>query len=224
MLPFKWNLFCRVHTESWILEKVLKFVQQFFRPGKILENRDEVYENWVFFSKLQQMLYKWIFFHFCQILFNLIHMFAAHREKSFVPALWNRWSIEFLTTLSLGKKKNFGKGLEKVLNFGSKNLYEPCMYFLGFYQKKFELFVCTFSLATNRNKRVNKLKSRNPDKYRLTSPCHSWPYTVLTLMIIIQKFWIMIITFDMTNGLGVWTIYKVIHIALLLFAHCNKNN
>ena len=32
------------------------------------------------------------------------------------------------------------------------------------------------------------------------------------------------ITFDMTNGLGVWTIYKVIHISLLLFVHCNKNN
>ena len=39
-------------------------------------------------------------------------------------------------------------------------------------------------------------------------------------MIIIQ----LIFTFDMTNGLGVWAIYKVIHIALLLFVHCNKNN
>ena len=220
MLPFKWNLFCRVHTESWILEKVLKFVQQFFRPRKILENRDEVCENWVFFPKLQQMLYKWIFFHFCQILFNLVHMFAAHREKSFVPALWNRWSIESLTTLESGIKNFFWKRSGKVLNFGSKNLCEPCIYFLGFYQKKFELFECTFSLATNRNKRVNKLKSRNPYKYRLTSRCHSWPYTVLTLMIIIQ----LIFTFDMTNGLRVWTIYKVIHIALLLFVHCNKNN
>ena len=69
------------------LKKVLKFVQQFSRPGKSLENRDEVYENLVFFSKLRQILYKWIFFHFCQILFNLVHMFAAHHEKSFVPAL-----------------------------------------------------------------------------------------------------------------------------------------
>lgn len=116
--------------------------------------------------------------------------------------------------------KSFAKTSGKVLNFGSKNLYEPCIYFLGFCQKKFELFVCTFSLATNRNKRVNKLKSRNPYKYWLTSHCHSWPYTVLTLMIIIQ----LIFTFDMTNGLRVWTIYKVIHIALLLFVHCNKNN
>ena len=31
-----------VRTESWILEKVLKFALQFSRPGKSLENRDKV--------------------------------------------------------------------------------------------------------------------------------------------------------------------------------------
>ena len=40
--------------------------QQFSRPGKSLENRDEVLKNgkisWVFFLKLQQVLYKWNFF------------------------------------------------------------------------------------------------------------------------------------------------------------------
>lgn len=39
-------------------------------------------------------------------------------------------------------------------------------------------------------------------------------------MIIIQ----LINAFDTTNGLSVWTIYKVIHIRLLLFVHCTKNN
>ena len=64
VLPFKWNLFCGVHTESWILEKVLKFVQQFSRPGKSLENEMKSTKIEFFFSKLQQMLYKWIFFTF----------------------------------------------------------------------------------------------------------------------------------------------------------------
>ena len=44
----------RVRTESWILEKVLKFVQQFFRPGKSLENGGKVWKNgkksWFFFK------------------------------------------------------------------------------------------------------------------------------------------------------------------------------
>ena len=35
----------RVHINSWILEKVLKFAQQVSRPGKRLENRDKVLKN-----------------------------------------------------------------------------------------------------------------------------------------------------------------------------------
>ena len=34
----------RVRTESWILEKVLKFAQQFSRPEKSLESKDEVWK------------------------------------------------------------------------------------------------------------------------------------------------------------------------------------
>ena len=45
LAEFAW-CYCRVHTQSWIIEKVLKFVQQFSRPGKSLENRDEVCKNW----------------------------------------------------------------------------------------------------------------------------------------------------------------------------------
>ena len=59
----------RVRTEPWILEKVwiiiIKFAQQFPRPGKSLENRDKVLKNgkkyWVFF-KAQQVLCKLLFF------------------------------------------------------------------------------------------------------------------------------------------------------------------
>ena len=40
----------RVPAESWILEKVLKFAQQFSIAGKSLENRDEVWKNGKFLS------------------------------------------------------------------------------------------------------------------------------------------------------------------------------
>ena len=68
-----------VRTETWILEKV--FAQQYFRPVKSLEKGDEVGKNgkksWVFiFAKLQQVLYKWIFFRFGQLLFNIALTFG----------------------------------------------------------------------------------------------------------------------------------------------------
>ena len=49
---------------------------------------------------------------------------AAHREKSFVHAFFkvSTLAISHLITLSLEKS------LEKVLNFGSKNLYEPWLW------------------------------------------------------------------------------------------------
>ena len=73
------------------LKKVLKFAQQFSRPGKSLEMEIKCGKmvkslEFFFFSKLQQVLYKWSFFHFGQILFNLSCTFAAHLERSFVPA------------------------------------------------------------------------------------------------------------------------------------------
>ena len=37
--------YSRVRTESWILEKVWKFWNQFSRPGKSLENKDKVWKN-----------------------------------------------------------------------------------------------------------------------------------------------------------------------------------
>ena len=70
----------RVRTEAWILEKVLKFAQQFSRPGKSLENEDKVWEN----DKKSRGIF--FAFHFGQILFNLANMHVAHHEKSFVSA------------------------------------------------------------------------------------------------------------------------------------------
>ena len=83
----------RFRTESWILanEKVWKFAQQFSRPGKRPENGVKVWKN----GKKS-----WHFFRFGQILFNVFSTFAAHREKSFIPAffrglywspIWQPW-------------------------------------------------------------------------------------------------------------------------------------
>ena len=53
-------------------------------------------------------------------------MFAVHHKKSFVPAVFLRSRI-----ITTGKRNYcFGKSLGKVLNFASKNLYEPCGYFI----------------------------------------------------------------------------------------------
>ena len=49
-------------VQSWILEKVLKFVQQFFRPGKSLENGGKVWKNgkksWFFFQSYNKCNWK----------------------------------------------------------------------------------------------------------------------------------------------------------------------
>ena len=61
----------RVRTESWILEKVLRFVQQFFRPGKSLENGGKVWKNgkksWFWIQKLPSYLLPAILTTFLQI-------------------------------------------------------------------------------------------------------------------------------------------------------------
>jgi len=60
-LALKPNLLAGWNTVEFILEKALKFSQQFSRPGKSLENRDKVLKvlkSLEFFSKLQQVLYK----------------------------------------------------------------------------------------------------------------------------------------------------------------------
>ena len=117
-------------VQSWILEKGLKFAKQFSRPGQSLENGDKVWKNGkksFFFSKLQQVLYKWNLFRFGQILFNLDHTFAAHHERSFVPAFLKVSIDHLFDNLSLEKEIIvLEKSMEKILNFESKNLYDTC--------------------------------------------------------------------------------------------------
>ena len=110
------------------LYRVLKLAQQFSRPTKSLENGYKVYKNGnslflIFFFKattsviLQQVLYERHFFCFDQILLNLAHTstFAAHHEKSFVPA-FSKVSVDHLfDNLESGKRNNklFGKKVWK---------------------------------------------------------------------------------------------------------------
>ena len=98
--------FNRVHKEPWILETVMKFVQQFSRPEKSLENGNKVWKNgkksWVFSPVL---------------------LLPCIMKKSFVPLL-----ITYSIPVSLEKEIIVvEKSLEKVLNFQSKNLYKPCI-------------------------------------------------------------------------------------------------
>ena len=55
-------------------------------------------------------------------------MFAVHREKIFVPAFLRSLMITYLITLSLEKEIIvLEKSPEKIFDFGSRNLYKPCM-------------------------------------------------------------------------------------------------
>lgn len=100
----------------------------------ILRVRTESWIHWNFpnnFPDLEKSLEKWwivlVFFfqnfRFHQILFNLALTFAVHYKKNFVLF------ITYLITFSLEKEIIVWKKIwKKVLNFGSKNLYEPCIH------------------------------------------------------------------------------------------------
>ena len=96
----------RVRTESWVLEKVLKFADREkvwkteIKFGKMVKSLG------FFFPKLQQVLYKWIFCRFGQILSNLARMFAAHREKDFVPT-FSKVSTDHLVDNLESEKRNY---------------------------------------------------------------------------------------------------------------------
>ena len=116
-----------VRTESWILEKVLKFAQQFPDLGKVWKIEVKSWKNgkksWVFLKAVQQVLQKWIFFRVGQILFNL----ACMSWKKLCSWVFFKVSIDHLfDNLESGKINYcFGKSLEKVLNFGSKICTNP---------------------------------------------------------------------------------------------------
>ena len=101
-----------ISINSWLVQ-IVEFVK---KSWNLPSNIDISSGKTAFFSQLQQVPYKWIFF-VGQILYNLARMFAAHYESSWSP-IWLPW---------VWKKKSlfWKKSLGKVLNFGSKNLYGP---------------------------------------------------------------------------------------------------
>ena len=117
----------RVRTKSWILTKVLNFIQLFSRPGKSEENRwslEKMKKSLEFFSKLQQVLYKWFFFLF--LLFFFFKSFSTSPvclQSTMKKALFLHL---FDKTLSMEKEIFvLQKGLENVFNLGSKNCANP---------------------------------------------------------------------------------------------------
>ena len=96
----------RVLTKSWILTKVLNFIQLFSRPGKSEENRwslEKMKKRLEFFSKLQQVLYKWSFFSFSSFFFFL-NLFQPHLYVCRAP--WKKLcSFTCLIKLWVWKKK-----------------------------------------------------------------------------------------------------------------------
>ena len=117
----------RVRTESWILEKVLKFAQHFPDLGKVWKIEEKSWKNGkkscVFLKAVQEVLQKWFFFRVGQILFNL----AGMSWKKLCSCVFFKVSFDQLfDNLESGKIYYcFGKSLEKVLNFGSKICTNP---------------------------------------------------------------------------------------------------
>ena len=116
----------RVRTKSWILTKVLNFIQLFSRPGKSEENRwslEKMKKSLEFFSKLQQVLYKWSFFPFSSFLFKSFSTSPVCLQGTMKKALFLHL---FDKTLSMEKEIFvLQKGLENLFNFGSKNCANP---------------------------------------------------------------------------------------------------
>ena len=103
----------------------MKFAQQFSRPGKSLENKWEKVLS--FFFQSYGKCFRSETFSVLVKSYSFSRVFAAHHAKSFV---WLHFFmspfITYLITFNLEKEIIvLEKSLEKVLNFGSKNLYEP---------------------------------------------------------------------------------------------------
>ena len=143
VLPFNTNLFgriCMVLFAEFI--QSLEFLKKSWNLSSNFLDLEKVYKIEMKSAKIGKKSWG---FHFCQILFNLAHMFAVHHEKSNVSSFLKVSIDNLFDNRESGKRNNcFGKRSRKVVNFGSKNLYEPCIYFLGFYKNKCELFVNFF--------------------------------------------------------------------------------
>ena len=101
-----------------------------------------------FFSKLQQVLYNWIFFVLVKSYpVSPVRSRCIVKKALFRPFL-RSVLMNYLITLSLEKKLLFWK---KVLNFGSKYLYEACLILNVAYRNIFQHLWAFRQLFSNRN-------------------------------------------------------------------------
>ena len=159
-------------VNSWKSLEICSNFPDVEKVWKMEIKSEKMLKSFEFFSKLQQVLCKWIFFHFGQILSksNLVCIFPAFFEASIDHLL-------ILITLSL----------EKVLNFGSKKLNKPCyVYFIllscfCFFDRLFTILwililagflqVCTQAAQTHVTRRSLVI---NSDNQRLGSTSDLW--------------------------------------------------
>ena len=104
----------------------MKFAQQFSRPGKSLKNREKARKKIVksFFESFNKCFASEIFFLLVKSYSILpVHVRLQRIVDKVLFLLFLRsLLLTYLITLSLEKEIIV---LEKILNFGSKNLYKP---------------------------------------------------------------------------------------------------
>ena len=97
----------------------MKFAKQFAKAGKKVRSLE-------FFSKLQQMLYKWKFFFILvkSYIISPLRLQCIVKNALFLRFLRSVY-ITYLITLSLEKEFIVSERSLEVLNFKSENLYKP---------------------------------------------------------------------------------------------------
>ena len=100
-----------------------------------------------FFSKLQQVLYNWLFFVLVKSYpVSPVRLQCIVKKALFLPF------DELFDNLKLGKEIIvLEKSLEKVSNFGSKYLYEACLILNVTYRNIFQHLWAFRQLFSNRN-------------------------------------------------------------------------
>ena len=116
----------RVRTKSWILTKVLNFIQLFFRPGKSEENGwslEKMKKVLSFFLSYNKCFISDLFFLCLLFFFKSFSTSPVCLQGTMKKALFLHL---FDKTLSMEKEIFvLQKGLENVFNFGSKNCANP---------------------------------------------------------------------------------------------------
>ena len=104
----------RVPTESWILEKVLTFAQQFSRPGKSLENGDKIWKN-AFFQSYSKCFISAIFVVLVKSYsVSAVRLQRIMKKKALFLGFFKVYIDHLFDNLESGKKNHcFGKKVWK---------------------------------------------------------------------------------------------------------------